>query len=88
MGPIGYAVAYRTLRRDRPGPVDQAIPPQAPGRARVLASLVLLVLLVVLAAVTCLDGDWVPWVAVAAIAAALGFVTVRTGSGRRPARVR
>ncbi len=67
MGPIGYAVAYRTLPRTD-GPV-----PGPPVRRRGLLAritlLVLPVLLVVLGVVASVDGDW--WLGVPLLLAAV-----------------
>lgn len=79
MGPIGYAVAYRTLHRPEGAPAGRSRPVRPLGG--VLARLTLVVLLVALGIVALLDGDW--WLAIPLVLVAMvvGVVTLLGGPG-------
>ena len=69
MGPMGYAVAYRTLHR----PDGALAGPSRPVRSRAgeLARTILIALLVVLGLVASVDGDW--WLGIPLVLVAVAF---------------
>ncbi len=71
MGPIGYAVAYRTLPRADGPPQGPSRPVRSRGGD--LARLTLLVLMLVLGGVAFVDGDW--WLGIPLTLAGLGVGT-------------
>ncbi len=79
MGPIGYAVAYRTLHRPDGAPEGRSLPVRSLGG--VLARLTLVVLLVVLGIVALVDGDWWLGIPLVLVAVAVGAVTLLGGAG-------
>jgi hypothetical protein len=74
MGPIGYAVAYRSLHRPG-GPPSEASSRPVRSWVGALARITLLVLLLVLSIVALVDGDWWFGIPLALVAVVVGMTT-------------